>query len=238
MHEQVLWPRIDQKTCLKSIVAVGLTPVVIPNLLEGDEVRTDVAAIAAALVEDAGRGEVLCVVSTTSCFAPRAPERVAEVAALCRRHGVAHLVNNAYGCQSRATMAALDTAARRGRVDGVIQSLDKNFLVPVGGAILASISGGGGGGASGDGGGGVGGSSSGGGDPDYDPKWLVGAVAAAYPGRASGSAVLDLFITLLSMVRRRRRRRRPRCRRRIIISSVTRHASKAAGRLYPRTISS
>ena len=35
---QVLWPRIDQKTCLKSIVAVGLTPIVIPNRIEGDEV--------------------------------------------------------------------------------------------------------------------------------------------------------------------------------------------------------
>jgi O-phospho-L-seryl-tRNASec:L-selenocysteinyl-tRNA synthase len=30
-------------------------------------------------------------------------------------------------------------AARVGRVDGFIQSLDKNFMVPVGGAIIAGF---------------------------------------------------------------------------------------------------
>jgi hypothetical protein len=35
---RVIWPRIDQKTCLKAIHAAGLKPVVIENVLEGDEV--------------------------------------------------------------------------------------------------------------------------------------------------------------------------------------------------------
>ena len=35
---KVLWPRIDQKTCLKAILSAGLTPVVIENVLVGDEV--------------------------------------------------------------------------------------------------------------------------------------------------------------------------------------------------------
>ena len=59
---------------------------------------------------------------------------------------------------------------RTGRVDIIIQSTDKNFLVPVGGAIIAS-----------------------------QDKHLLGIINSLYPGRASISPCLDLFITLLSM---------------------------------------
>lgn len=38
----VLWPRIDQKTCLKAVQASGYEPVVVPMRLEGDELVTDV----------------------------------------------------------------------------------------------------------------------------------------------------------------------------------------------------
>lgn len=43
---------------------------------------------------------MLCVLTTTSCFAPRAPDRLLEVSELCARFDVPHLVNNAYGLQS------------------------------------------------------------------------------------------------------------------------------------------
>ena len=33
----VIWPRIDQKTCLKAITAANLTPIVIEPKLVGDE---------------------------------------------------------------------------------------------------------------------------------------------------------------------------------------------------------
>jgi len=52
----------------------GLTAVVIPNVLEGDEVRTDLDAIENEILR-IGAENVLCVLSTTSCFAPRAPDR-------------------------------------------------------------------------------------------------------------------------------------------------------------------
>lgn len=45
----VIWPRIDQKTCLKCISTSGLTPVVIANVLKGDEIVTNVAAIREAI---------------------------------------------------------------------------------------------------------------------------------------------------------------------------------------------
>lgn len=79
-------------------------------------------------------------------------------------------MNNAYGLQASALCAALSTAARRGRIDAVIQSTDKNFCVPVGGALLAA--------------------------PASRP-WLLHATATRYPGRASLIAHRDLLVTLL-----------------------------------------
>lgn len=55
----------------------------------------------------------------------------------------------------------------------VIQSTDKNFMVPVGGAVVMS--------------------------PD---QAFIESISSSYPGRASMGPVLDLFITLLSMGRK------------------------------------
>jgi len=165
----VIWPRIDQKTCLKAISSTGCIPVVIENLLEGDELRTDVAAIEAKIAE-LGAENIVCVASTTSCFAPRCPERLVEVAQLCKAAGIMHLVNNAYGVQAASTTQLFVEAVKKGRVDVIVQSTDKNFLVPVGGAILAC-----------------------------NDKELMDSINTAYPGRASAAPIMDLFITLLSM---------------------------------------
>lgn len=40
----VLWPRIDQKTCLKCIQAAGFEPVVVPLRQQGDQLGTDMEA--------------------------------------------------------------------------------------------------------------------------------------------------------------------------------------------------
>lgn len=37
----VVWFRVDQKTCLKSILTSGLTPLILPPRMEGDELITD-----------------------------------------------------------------------------------------------------------------------------------------------------------------------------------------------------
>lgn len=55
-------------------------------------------------------------------------------------------------------------------MDLVVQSTDKNFLVPVGGAVIASAQ-----------------------------RDAVQSVSQLYPGRASVSAALDILITLLEM---------------------------------------
>lgn len=135
----VLWPRVDQKTCLKSITAAGfqVVPVAMSRAAGSDELSTDMEALR-GLIQKLGAEQVACVVTTTSCFAPRAPDDVVAVAKLCQAEGVAHIINNAYGVQSRALCARVASAWRKGRVDCVVQSTDKNFMVPVGGAVLAA----------------------------------------------------------------------------------------------------
>jgi O-phospho-L-seryl-tRNASec:L-selenocysteinyl-tRNA synthase len=96
--EYVLWPRIDQKTCLKSIVTANLKPVVIePTLSEsGEEIQTNLELMEQK-IEELTPEKVLCIFTTTSCFAPRSPDKVIDVAKLCKKHKIFHAVNNAYG---------------------------------------------------------------------------------------------------------------------------------------------
>lgn len=169
----VVWPRIDQKSCLKAVSAAGCKPLVVENVFEGDELRTDVAGVAARIAE-VGAANVLCVLTTTSCFAPRGVDKLLDVARLCAEHGVPHIANNAYGIQCKLCMKAINAASRHGRLDAYIQSTDKNFLVPVGGAVIASSS-------------------------AAHGKALIAGVSATYPGRASVAPILDLFMTLLHL---------------------------------------
>mmetsp|Transcript_32331 Transcript_32331/g.52550 ORF Transcript_32331/g.52550 Transcript_32331/m.52550 type:complete len:545 (-) Transcript_32331:138-1772(-) len=165
----IIWPRIDQKTCLKAIVNAGFTPVIIENKQEGDQLYTNVEAIEQQ-IRKLGAARILCVLSTSSCFAPRAPDKIEEIALLCKRMGVAHVVNNAYGLQSPKIMGRLDRAARKGRIDAFVQSTDKNLMVPVGGSIIAG----------------------------FDKKFIQD-VSKTYPGRASMSPVYDVFLTLVGL---------------------------------------
>uniref|UniRef100_A0A182HZ58 O-phosphoseryl-tRNA(Sec) selenium transferase n=1 Tax=Anopheles arabiensis TaxID=7173 RepID=A0A182HZ58_ANOAR len=180
----VLWSRVDQQSCFKSIIAAGLTPIAIDSLLaseingNGEQPQdanptfaTDLAAFAKH-INQLGADAICCVLSTTSCFAPRSSDDVIELGKLCKAHSIPHVVNNAYGLQSSYYCHQLNQAARTGRVDAFIQSTDKNLLVPVGGAIVA--------GSSAD---------------------TVDAVARLYPGRASGTQHLDVLMTLLSLGR-------------------------------------
>lgn len=267
---RVVWSRIDQKSALKCIVTAGLAPVVVEPLIDGDELRTDVAGVRAAILAGRGAGDVVCVLSTTSCFAPRGPDSLLEVGALCAEFDVPHLVNHAYGLQAGPLSHLLNEACRgwppprprrggaggtpsregrpagasggavgdvaaaegvggagaavedatpleggldaggagggcgaasadvlaaaaaaapvpavssmaaggpparapppRCRVDAWVSSTDKNFMVPVGGSIVGS--------------------------PD---EAFIDALARTYPGRASLSPIVDLFVTLLAM---------------------------------------
>uniref|UniRef100_A0A8C6V3B9 O-phosphoseryl-tRNA(Sec) selenium transferase n=1 Tax=Neogobius melanostomus TaxID=47308 RepID=A0A8C6V3B9_9GOBI len=165
----IIWPRIDQKSCFKAMITAGYEPVVVENVLEGDELRTDLEAVERK-IEELGAENILCVHSTTSCFAPRVPDRLEELATLCSKHDIPHIVNNAYGVQSSKCMHLIQQGSRVGRIDAFVQSLDKNFMVPVGGAIIAG----------------------------FDDAFIQ-EISKMYPGRASASPSLDVLITLLTL---------------------------------------
>ena len=91
----VIWPRIDQKSCFKSIITAGKNrvsnscwlngylhsgyeAVVVENILEEDMLRTNLNAIEEKIAE-LGSDNVACVLTTTSCFAPRAIDKWAHV---------------------------------------------------------------------------------------------------------------------------------------------------------------
>ena len=126
----VLWSRIDQKSCFKAVGVASLKCVVVPTKIDGDQVVTDTEAMEAALKEHGDN--VLAVITTTSCFAPRAPDSVDAVAKLCESYNVCHVINNAYGLQCAKTSKLINRACVVGRVDAIVCSTDKNFLVPVG----------------------------------------------------------------------------------------------------------
>ncbi|XP_004847256.1 O-phosphoseryl-tRNA(Sec) selenium transferase isoform X2 [Heterocephalus glaber] len=155
--------------CFVVPMATGFEPVVIENFLEGDELRTDLKAVEAK-VQELGPDSILCVHSTTSCIAPRVPDKIEELAVICANYGIPHIVNNAYGVQSSKCMHLIQQGARVGRIDAFVQSLDKNFMVPVGGAIIAGFN-----------------------------DSFIQEISKMYPGRASASPSLDVLITLLSL---------------------------------------
>lgn len=114
---KVIWSRIDQKSCLKAIALAGLTPIVVePKVAESGELTTDVERISSTLLEEGDN--VLCVLSTTSCFAPRQPDQIDKIAQLCSTFNVGHLINNAYGVQCEKIAKLIDRAFLKGRVDG------------------------------------------------------------------------------------------------------------------------
>ncbi|XP_055338380.1 O-phosphoseryl-tRNA(Sec) selenium transferase-like isoform X2 [Paramacrobiotus metropolitanus] len=165
----IIWPRVDQKSCFKSMLTAGFDVVVVENVLRGDELQTDVSSIQEK-IEELGAENILCVHCTTSCFAPRAPDDLPAVSRICKEHGIPLIVNNAYGTQSSKCMHLIKEAARVGRLDAFVQSLDKNYMLPVGGSVFAS----------------------------YDRTFSQN-VSRLYPGRASMSPSMDLFMTLSSM---------------------------------------
>jgi O-phospho-L-seryl-tRNASec:L-selenocysteinyl-tRNA synthase len=167
----IIWSRIDQKSCFKSIMTAGCEPVIVqlvPCVDGSGALETNCAEIE-RLLQLHGK-DVLCVLTTTSCFAPRQPDSVDVVARLCAAADTPHVINNAYGIQCPVLTKLVMRATVVGRVDYVVQSTDKNFMVPVGGSIVLS--------------------------PDAD---RIKHLSATYPGRASMSPILDLLVTLLSM---------------------------------------
>ena len=120
------------------ICYLGYKAVVIENILDHEQLHTDLTAIEDR-IHELGADSILCIMSTTSCFAPRAVDNVEGIARLCATYSIPHLVNNAYGVQSSKCMHVIQQAHKGGRLDAFVQSTDKNYMVPVGGSIIAGF---------------------------------------------------------------------------------------------------
>ena len=168
----ILWSRIDQKTCLKCIITSGYEPIVvnpIPIIKNDYELETDIEGIKKS-IDKYGVENILCVCSTTSCFAPRGYDNIEEISKICKEKGLFHVINNAYGVYCTKIVDMINKSDKIGTVSLVISSTDKNFMVPVGGSFV------------------------------YSSKVeMIDKIKKNYPGRASISPLLDLFISFLEM---------------------------------------
>jgi O-phospho-L-seryl-tRNASec:L-selenocysteinyl-tRNA synthase len=161
----VIIPRLDHHSILKSIDFIGLTPKIVQGKLFGDAVRIPIEDIEGALNENCS-----AIVSFTSFFPPRVADDVKAISKLAEENNLVHIIVNAYGVQSVEWMSMIRSAIDAGRVDAIIQSTDKNFLTPIGGALIASPT-----------------------------EENIEKISKAYPGRACASPVVNFLISMLSL---------------------------------------
>ena len=50
-----------------------------------------------------------------------------DIAKLCKKYNIGHVINNAYGVQIKKIMNQINTACQVGQVDAYVQSTDKNL---------------------------------------------------------------------------------------------------------------
>ena len=164
-HKIVLCPRIDHTSPIKGLELAGFTPRIIESRLEGDAVQVNPEDI----VQNIDK-ETVAILSTTTFFPPRESDNIKEIAKIAQELGLYHIINNAYGVQSRKIMKQIQGAIDAGRVDAIIQSTDKNFLTPIGGSIIAAPS-----------------------------ETFIQEVSQCYAGRATAAPIIQFFAAILSL---------------------------------------
>lgn len=164
-RDTVVVARVDHDSPLKAVNLVNLKPRIVEGKIYGNAVRVPVNDIIDAIDKHCS-----AVLSTTTFFPPRESDSIVEIARIASEQKVFHIINNAYGVQSREIMREIQTAIAAGRVDAIVQSTDKNFLAPVGGAIIASP------------------------DEKFSER-----IASCYAGRASASPIYQFLGSILSI---------------------------------------
>lgn len=162
---EVVFTRVDHKTPIKAIKLAGLKEKIVEGKIFGDAVN-----VPEEEVEKAVTPKTCAIISTTTFFTPREPDKIKQIAKIAKEKNVSHIINNAYGVQSREIMKLVKGAIDAGRVDAIVQSTDKNFLTPVGGAIVAS--------------------------PNEE---FLDEVSGVYAGRASAAPIVQFLAAILSL---------------------------------------
>ncbi|MHA1611136.1 MAG: O-phosphoseryl-tRNA(Sec) selenium transferase [Promethearchaeota archaeon] len=172
-NPDILMTQVDHNSPRKGIEFIGGQIQIIPgkfgkNHFAEEGVFVDMEEL--NRVYEANRDSVSAIVTNSAFFAPRVPDDLKSIAKFAKEHNLIHVINNAYGIQSKELSTLIRKAIDAGRVDAIIQSTDKCFLTPVGGAVITS------------------------------PKEeIITSISQAYAGRASASPVVQLLVSLLSM---------------------------------------
>ncbi len=161
----VLYSRIDHTSPIKGLELAGLEPQIVEGILVNDSVQVEPDTIKQNINDN-----TIGILSTTTFFPPRESDNVKEIAKIAEESDVYHVINNAYGIQSREIMKKIQGAIDSGRVDAVIQSTDKNFLVPIGGAIISSPS-----------------------------ESFIREISQSYAGRATAAPIIQFLSAILSI---------------------------------------
>ena len=161
----VLIPQVDHNSLLKAFDFLGLNKIIVKGQVDGDAVRIPVEKIF-----DSYEDTCYAVISLTSFFPPREPDDLKEISKFAAEKDLVHIIINAYGVQSPKWMKLIRSAIDAGRVDAVIQSTDKNFLTPIGGAIIAS-----------------------------PQKEIMTKISKTYAGRANATPIVQFLVSALSM---------------------------------------
>ncbi|MFX0176986.1 MAG: O-phosphoseryl-tRNA(Sec) selenium transferase [Candidatus Hodarchaeota archaeon] len=161
----VLLPQIDHKSLLKGLELMGVKIKIIEGKIFGDAVRIPFDDIKKTLDKDC-----FAVISLTSFFPPREHDDIKEISKFAKENDLVHIVINAYGVQSPEWMKLIRSAIDAGRIDVIIQSTDKNFLTPIGGALIASPS-----------------------------EEIINKISRTYAGRASATPIVNFLISCLSL---------------------------------------
>nr|MBD3197666.1 O-phosphoseryl-tRNA(Sec) selenium transferase [Candidatus Lokiarchaeota archaeon]MBD3202060.1 O-phosphoseryl-tRNA(Sec) selenium transferase [Candidatus Lokiarchaeota archaeon] len=164
-QNSILLPRLDHNSILKALDFLGLDKCIVDGEVYGDAVRINLEDI-----KKKYKGDCFAIVSFTSFFPPREHDDIKGISKFAKEKDLVHIVVNAYGVQSPEWMKMIRSAIDAGRVDAIIQSTDKNFLTPVGGALIASPN-----------------------------KKKIEKISRTYPGRASATPVINFLISMLSL---------------------------------------
>ena len=161
----VMVPQVDHNSLLKSMEIAGVKIKIVKGKIFGDAVRIPMEDIVESLDKDC-----FAIISTTSFFPPREADDVKAISKFAEENDLVHIVINAYGVQSPEWMKMIRSGIDSGRIDAIIQSTDKNFLTPVGGAVIAS-----------------------------PKKEVMEKISRTYAGRASATPIVNFLISSLSL---------------------------------------
>ncbi len=176
-QNMVLMTQIDHKSPIKGIKFIGGDINIVnghfgPNYHADEGVYCSIEDIEKHYSENSDK--ISIILSNCSFFAPRVPDDLKKIAIFAQNNNLIHIINNAYGVQSPEILKLIRRAIDSGRVDAIVQSTDKSFLTPVGGAVITS---------------------------PYIK--IIDSISKAYAGRASANSCLNLMVSLLSMGKER-----------------------------------